>query len=142
MKTQDRRPVSVVALLAALLVQGLSGVAGGLGLVRDPSGASLGIPVDWLKGSPFPDYLVPGVILLVALGVGPLMVVGAAWRQLRWAWHATVLVGVALLVWIGVEVVVIGYQPRPPLQLFYGLLGLATLALASVPSTRRFMRPT
>lgn len=137
---RGRRPLSVVAVLIALLIQGLSGVAGGLGLVLDPSGASLGIPVDWLEGSMFRDYLIPGVILLLVLGVWPLVALIAVWRQRPWAWHATVLVGVALLVWLAVEIGMIGYQPRPPLQLAYGLLALAMLALASLPTTRRFMR--
>ena len=138
-RTSGRRPVGVVALLIALLVQGLSGVAGGLGLVLDPSGASLGIPIDWLAGSVFFDYLIPGFILLLALGVGPLVVFAAAWRHRPWAWHATVSVGVALLMWLAVEIVTIGYHPQPPLQLTYGLLALAILVLAGLPSTRQFM---
>lgn len=139
-RTSVRRPVGVKAVLVALLVQGVSGVVGGLGLVLDPSGASLGIPVDWLEGSAFSDYLIPGLILLLVLGVGPLVALVAAWRQRPWAWHATVSVGVALVVWLAVEIVTIGYHPRPPLQLTYGLLALAILVLAALPSARRFMR--
>lgn len=134
-----RRPMSVKAVLIALLIQGLSGVAGGLGLVLDPSGASLGIPIDWLEGSAFSDYLIPGLILLLVLGVGPLVAFVAAWRHRPWAWHATVSVGVGLLMWLAVEIVTIGYHSQPPLQLTYGLLALAILALAGLPSTRRYM---
>jgi len=140
--TRGRRPVSVVAVMIALLIQGLSGVAGGLGLVLDPSGASLGIPVNWLEGSAFRDYLIPGLILLLVLGVWPLVTFMAAWRRHPRAWHATVLVGVALLVWLAVEIMTIGYHPWPPLQLIYGLLALAILVLARVPATRQFMRAT
>ncbi|MGE3889423.1 MAG: hypothetical protein AB7H81_23575 [Vicinamibacterales bacterium] len=132
--------MSVTAVLAALLVQGLSGVAGGLGLVLDPSGASLGIALDWLEGSAFSDYLSPGLVLLLVLGVGPLAALVAVWRRCFWAWRATVAVGVALLVWLAVEILTIGYHPWPPLQLAYGLLALAILALAGLPSTRQFMR--
>ena len=124
--------------MVSLLFQGLSGIAGGIGLVGDPTGDNLGIPVSWLQGSPFDDYLVPGLILLVVLGVFPLIVTYGLWTQRSWAWPAALLVGVGLLVWIGVEILVIGYQPAPPLQLIYGLLGLVILGLALLPSVRRF----
>jgi hypothetical protein len=41
-----------------------------------------------------------------------------------------------LVVWIIVEVLVIGYQTDPPLQLVYGLVGVAILALVSLSSVR------
>jgi hypothetical protein len=39
---------------------GLGGVAGGFGLVSEPSGANLGFEVDLLSKSPFSDYLILG----------------------------------------------------------------------------------
>jgi len=112
--------------------QGISGVAGGIGLVFDPSGESLGIPIEWLAGSPFRDYLVPGLVLLSVLGVVPLVVTWALWRRRPWARPASLVVGMGLLIWIAVEVAVIGYQPDPPLQTIYGALGalIAALSLA------------
>jgi hypothetical protein len=44
------------------------GVGGGFGLVIDPSSEPLGIPLAWLDGSPFADYLVPGIVSLTVLG--------------------------------------------------------------------------
>jgi len=59
---------------------------------------------------------------------------------LPWSWPAALLPGIALLIWIGVEILVIGYQPQPPLQLIYGLVGLLILAVALLPAVRRFYR--
>ena len=59
----SHRPISVYLLMVALGFQGLSGLAGGLGLIIDPSGAMIGLPAAWLEGSLFRDYLIPGVIL-------------------------------------------------------------------------------
>ena len=128
-----KRTVRTIALAAALLFQGLSGLVGGIGLVADPSGALFQFPASWLDGSPFRDYLIPGLILLVVLGAGPLIALVAVWRKLPWARRAAQLVGVALIVWIAVEVVVIGYQPEPPLQLIYEGVGLLILLLALKP---------
>lgn len=37
------------------------------------------------------------------------------------------------------EILVIGHQSSPPLQLIYGLLGLGILGLVFVPSLRRYL---
>lgn len=135
------RPVSMYLLFACLVFQGLSGLVGGFGLVGDPSGAALRIPIGWLDGSPFENYLIPGLVLFLALGVVPLAVVYGLWTRRRLAWHAALLVGVALLVWLGVEIVVIGYQAEPPFQLIYGSVGAAIVALSMLPSLREHFSP-
>jgi hypothetical protein len=119
-----------------MLLQGLSGVAGGIGLLTDPTGASLSIPHQWLDGSPFSDYTVPGVILLVVLGALPLLVSWGMWMYRRWAWYGSIGVGIALIVWIVVEIMVVGYQADPPLQAIYGILGAIILALSFARDVR------
>ena len=49
---------------------GLGAVAGGLGLVLEPSGANLGMPLEALEHSPFSTYLIPGIVLFVLNGFG------------------------------------------------------------------------
>jgi len=41
-----------------------------------------------------------------------------------------------------VEILMIGYQPDPPLQAFYGLLSLVILALSSARSVRQRLLQT
>ncbi len=132
------RSVALYLLMACLLFQGLSGVVGGVGLVADPSGEALQIPLSWLQGSPFDDYLIPGIILLFVLGIFPLIVVYGLWIRSAWSWLASLLVGIALIVWIGVEILIIGYQSQPPFQLIYGLLGMVIVILALLPSVRGY----
>lgn len=116
-------------LSACLVFQGISGVAGGIGLISDPTGHSLGIPADWLIGSPFSSYLIPGLILLTALGLFPLAVTYGIWKRQSWSGPAALVVGIMLVVWIAVEILIIGYHSSPPLQLTYGLLGLFIIVL-------------
>jgi hypothetical protein len=127
-------------LIGGLVLQGLSGIGGGLGLVLDPSGESVGIPLEWLSGSPFPDYLIPGVFLFTVLGIGPLLVAHGVWRRHPGSWAASVMVGVVLLLWIGIEIGVVGYQADPPLQLIYALLAFVILGAAALPGVRRHLR--
>ena len=139
MGRSTRRPVALRLLIVAMAFQGVSAVAGGYGLVSDPTGGTLGIPSDWLQGSPFADYLVPGLILLLVLGVFPLAVAYGLWSRAPWSWRAAFLVGIALIVWIAVEVFIIGYVSQPPLQLVYGLVGIIILLLTIVPSVRQWL---
>jgi len=140
-KDRHDRPVGVVALIGLLVLQGVSGVAGGVGLLMDPTGEALGIPLEWLAGSPFGSYRVPGAVLLTVLGIGPLIVALAAWQRRSWAWTGALLVGLGLLVWLGVQVAVVGYRTDPPLQAAYAGLGVTILAVLLLPDTRRHLRP-
>lgn len=134
--TSPSSPGVLRALIFVLAVQGMSGLAGGFSLISDPTGAAIGLPLEWLRGSPFSDYFVPGLVLFTALGVGPLVVAWALWTDRSWSLRAALLIGVALLVWIGVEITVIGYQSDPPLQLVYGALGAAIVVLSTLPPVR------
>jgi hypothetical protein len=127
---RNRIVTSILAIL--LLFQGLSGIAGGALLVIDPSGGILGFPPGWLGGSPFRDYLVPGLILLIVLGVGPLAVWQGVRTRHRLAIPGALITGIALLIWIIVEIMIIGYQKDPPLQLAYGSVGAAITVLSGI----------
>ena len=127
-------------LFVFIIFQGLSGLAGGISLILDPSGKSIQLPLSWLEGSPFSNYLIPGLILFVVLGLYPLVVFYSLLKKLRWSWFAAFTLGAALIIWIGVEIIIIGYQPQPPLQLIYGLVGLVILFLVFLPSFRRFLK--
>ncbi|MBI5544293.1 MAG: hypothetical protein HY901_10415 [Deltaproteobacteria bacterium] len=82
-------------------------------MIVDPTGGLLQMPLSTLRGSIFGDFLIPGLILFVVLGLGALAV-GAglfflpAWswaerlnpfpRQ-HWSWFTAVGYGVALMIW-------------------------------------------
>jgi len=87
-------------------------------------GEIIPLPLSALKGSPFETYFVPGLILFCVLGVGPLAAATLAWRQHPLAPTAAWGVGILLLIWMAVEIVIVGYSNNPPLQLSYVLLGV------------------
>lgn len=89
-----------------------------------------------LEDSPFNTFLVPGIILFIVLGIFPLIVTAGLWREKMWAWLGAILVGAMLLIWIGVEITMVGYHSNPPLQLVYGLLGVAILILTLMHSVK------
>lgn len=138
MEKQNKRPFGSWVLVILIFFQGLSGLLGGTGLILDPTGESLGLPLLWLENSPFKDYMIPGIILFSLLGLYPLMIFGGLMKRLSWAWSSSLVLGLALIIWIGVEIMIIGYHAQPPLQLIYGLAGLLILITALLPSVRSY----
>jgi hypothetical protein len=132
--------IAFQSLVALLLFVGLTAIAGGIGLIVDPSGSMLRIPITWIEGSPFNNYLIPGVILLAVLGVFPLAVAYGLRKRLRWSWYGALLVGAMLIVWLAVQVLVVGYQPAPPLQFVYGVAACLILFLSLTPGVLRAVR--
>lgn len=128
------RPAALWVLLVLLIVQGVGGIAGGLSLALRPDGSIMRMPVSYLDGSPFPDYLVPGLILLLVLGVLPLVVAAGIWLDRRWAWYGAVTVGCGLMIWILVQMTII---PFNWLQPAFGIVGVLIFAVALLRSVRR-----
>jgi hypothetical protein len=150
--TMDRRPAVLWILMGALGFLSVSALFGGAMLLVDPSGGSLEMPITYLRDSPFEDYRVPGAILFGVLGIGPMAALCGircrprwSWadvlnpfKKMHWAWSASVAVGLALLVWIAVQVALIGYVSF--LQPLYGAVGLVILFSSFHVSVRRVFR--
>jgi hypothetical protein len=139
--TTTKRPGTVWGLIVLTAIQALGGIPAGIGLVSDPIG-NIGMPLSILKGSPFKDFLIPGLILLVVLGLFPLAVFYGLVRRRGWGWWLSVAVGAGVVIWIVTEVVLLGYLSGSGigLQIGFGLLGLAIVLLALLRPTRRFFQ--
>ncbi len=108
----------------------IGALGGGLVLMLAPRGEIMPLPLSALAGSPFDTYFVPGLILFGVLGLGPLIAARLAWLRHPLAPTAAFVVGAGLLIWVAVEVAIIGYSNEPPLQAIYGILGVAILLVA------------
>ena len=125
--TQPRQQRSryALGLLVLEVVLSLGALGGGLVLIMAPRGEIMPLPLSALAGSPFDTYLGPGLILFSVLGLGPLVAARLAWLRHPFAPVAALVVGVALLIWVAVEIAIIGYSNHPPLQAIYLTLGAA-----------------
>jgi hypothetical protein len=131
------RTLAVWVLLILLVVQAVGAIGGGAVLVISPDGDLMRMPLGQLDGSPFDSFLVPGLILLVVLGILPLVAAIGLWSRRTWAWWLAGVVGCGLLIWIAVEMTIIAYDWLQPA--YFGM-GLA-IVLACLPrSVRRYAR--
>ena len=105
--------VAIMAIPAAIM------------LIMDTSGESLGLNLEILQSSPFSDFLIPGLFLLLVNGLGSM--IGAFWtfRQSLHAAKAAMVLGLILIGWILIQVYFIGMTHfLQPLFLFVGIAEL------------------
>jgi hypothetical protein len=99
-------PAALRYLLGGLLAFGaLNAFAGGY---YGMSGAE-GVPREWLEGSPFDDYFIPGLVLFVVVGGSFLAAAIAVFAGLDVARPAVFAAGTIVLGWLAVETAIIGY---------------------------------
>lgn len=133
------RPLSIWVLILLLGQLSVRAFAGGGALLVAPSGTLVGLPTGPLRSTPFSDFFVPGLVLLLVFGVLPASVCYGLYAHRRWAWSGAITVALALLVWITVEVAV-GFS-RPTFYLNLGT-AIAIGGVAAYPAVRRDLRST
>jgi len=102
----EAHPLVIRYSLGGLLAFGALNAFGGgyYGL----SGAD-GVPTAWLEGSPFNDYFIPSLILLIVVGGSLLIAAVAVVARLRLARETAVAAGLVVLGWLAVQLAIIGY---------------------------------
>jgi hypothetical protein len=90
-----------------LVVLGIGATAGGIALVAAPDGSIMQMPLRFLEGSPFADYLVPGLILLGLFGIGSLVAAALVLLRLWYAPLVAFVIGSGQMIWIVVQLAII-----------------------------------
>lgn len=126
-------------ILSLLLFNGVSACFGGGALLLDPTGKLLQMPLEWLHNGPFQDFWIPGLALFGILGLGSLAVSLLAIRQAPIYPHTLFLLGIAQLIWFGVQLAVV--QRMHPLQLIYGSIGIFFVVARRIRVARTKAQP-
>jgi len=141
-----KRPLMLWPLIFLLLFLALGGLYGGVTLLIDPSGNLLGL-ADVLPLVPVSDFVLPGIFLVVVMGLAPLVLNLALivrpnwgwvdrlfrWSHHYWAWTGTLVLMAILALWLIVEVLLIGLFP---ITYATAAIGLLILLFAMAPSVR------
>ncbi len=93
--------------IGALVLLGLGALAGGYALVSRPDGSVMQFDVGLLAGTPFADFLIPGLILGGLFGFGSFIVAGMGLARMRLAPFLAFAIGCGQMIWIVVELAII-----------------------------------
>jgi hypothetical protein len=151
MSEEHNRPSIVYVLWILVAFQAVSGITGGLFMLVDPTGQSLNIPGIFLMGTPFETFFVPGLLLLVFLGIFPtislLGLLRIKWRwpqvlniysHIHWGWTYTLYAAIVLILWMDIQVYIIGYWHF--IQTFNALTGVVILVITLMPQVVNYYR--
>lgn len=141
-----KKPVTVFLLALLHLLLGLNALAGGVMLLAKPNGALLGMEQNWLQASPFSNYLVPGILLLVFNGIVPLCVATGLlgkcnWKWpgyiniysgRHWSWTFSLYTGITVIGWIIIQQLITRYFWLQPVVAATGLLIIIVTMLPQV----------
>jgi hypothetical protein len=145
----NHRSIAVWLLITLQFLLGLGAFVSGGMLVAAPDGALMHMPLSILQYSPFANFLIPGIILALLLGLYPMAVAYCLWRnpawrwpdglnpfkQMHWSWAASLSTGVILLVWITVQVLFL--RSVAFLHALYFGWGWALIILTLTPGVRK-----
>lgn len=125
-----KRNVSRVALFAADAFAGLTAVGGGVALATGLE--SDRFPPEYLEGTPFGSYVVPGLILAGVVGGSATTAALATLRSKEAGGLTSMLAGAIMMGWIVGEVLILNQPSWTRTEVFYFVLGLLMAALGLV----------
>ena len=101
----------------------------------DPSGTGMGLPSGLLDGLPINNFILPGLFLVVVMGIAPLVIAWGLWKQLGWSSKAAIAQSVILIMWICIQIILWGNPVA--LQIIYLIWGVLMLVLCFLPGVRK-----
>ena len=104
-----------------LLFNGIGAIYGGWSLITDPTGDKLQLPLNYLEPTPFRNYLVPGIVLLLVNGFFSFFTLSTIILKNKRASLYIIAQGILLSGWIIVQIIL--------LQMFYAPLHGTLLAI-------------
>jgi hypothetical protein len=147
-------PFETYVLVIMLIILSIGAIYGGLSLINDPSGDNLQLNLEEYQKYPFKESIIPGTFLFLVFGLFPLSLIYPLfskpkmpwantfniYRRHHWAWSYSLCVGVLLIIWIDVQIWMLGYISF--LQIFYSLYGLAIILMSLTPRYMKFYAKT
>ncbi len=151
MQTQQHKPFVVWILIVIEILLGIGAVGSGAMLMIAPDGSLMQMPLSIMQGSPFATFFIPGLILLLFVGIYPLAIAFGLWkkpswllpekinlfRQYHWSWAGALASGLIVLIWLSVELMWVGYSV---LHTIYYIWGALILLLSLLSPVRRYLQ--
>lgn len=149
--SNKQRPLFPLLLLSiCLLFLGINGLVGSYLMLSNPNGTVMGMPLSYLEQTPFDSWFIPGLCLLFIWGIGSFVIllglwlrpdwsvfsVFSLWTHEHWAWALSILLGLGLLIWLGVQLFTL--PDVAVIQLILAILAILLVAIPFLPSMRQY----
>ena len=139
-------------LITLLFLLALGAISGGGALIMAPDGRLLEMPLSILEKSPFENFLIPGIILFLVLGVAPILTATGLIKKsksvlaeklnmlkdMHWSWTFTLYIAFADILWIQIQMQFI--KSVSWLHTFYVFFGLLIILVALTQPVRNFYK--
>jgi hypothetical protein len=105
---------------------GVGAISGGTACLANPF-SPLGTSVEMLKNSPFETFLIPGILLFSVIGIGNIAAAIPVLKNWDYWGYSTGILGGALVIWIGVQCIML--QAIVLLHVLFFIFGLLQISL-------------
>ncbi|MPM81715.1 hypothetical protein SDC9_128772 [bioreactor metagenome] len=102
---------------------GVGALFGGMLGITDPYGVSFGMSTELLKRGPFTSFLIPGLFLFIAIGLGHLAAFVFVKRRMKLHPYISGAAGCILMAWIMIQCYML--QSINILHVIFFMIGLA-----------------
>ena len=123
-----------ITIFVLVVFGALTTLAGGIGLLT----GAIAVPLEWLEGSPFVDYTIPGLALTIIVGGSMLLAAMTIFTGHEIGVLASGFAGLVMMIFEIVEAPVIdpyagsSLSVAFSLQIFFFALGLVIFVLAAI----------
>ena len=111
--------------LLLLLFNAIGALYGGWHLITHPDGSSILLPIEFLRGTMFTTYFIPGLILFCCNGLFDLIVCLAIFKRYKFYPELIMLAGIVLTGWLVIQILII--QILYFLQYILGAVGIGLI---------------
>lgn len=141
-----KKPIELYILWFWMAFLGLNGIMGGGMLMLKSDGSLLGMQQGWLDKTPFSDYFIPGLLLLLLNGILPLIALwGLIWKKetkalnalnplkdKHWSWTFTAYSGIITIWWIIIQQLITDFFVLQPIIAAVGLINLMLVLMPRI----------
>lgn len=141
-----KRPFEARVLIFLLFILSVNALYGGVFLIIQPDGSLLGIDAEWFENMLFKNFLFPGILLILFLGIFPFISLVGLFSKRKfkkfntlnffpekhWGWTYALYTGIITNIWIIVQQLFIGYFILQPIIAALGMLIIIATLLPRV----------
>ncbi|PKM49703.1 MAG: hypothetical protein CVV02_14610 [Firmicutes bacterium HGW-Firmicutes-7] len=132
--------IKIYRILFALhFFVGFGALVGGFATIINPE-EPLGMSVKYLQYSPFKNYLIPGILLFIVIGLGNVVSAIIVRMKFRFQAYISSIFSWALMIWIVVQCIMLNSVVF--IHVFYFIIGLIEAVLSIIILFHQRLFPT